>query len=175
MNAESTYVRPVRPRPTLVPPPGGDGARLAATVLALPLRVAATPLGRRVLAAATAAVLLVSLVGALYDHTDRPGAAATDALAGAQATASRQADPAAPRRGEAAPAAAKRTGGAAEAAAAWFAGRQRVALDQVRALQQRRVSDSERQVLVVAEAGASKLPSAYVTVRKGPGGWAAVS
>jgi hypothetical protein len=166
MNAESTYVRPVRPRPTLVPTPGGEGAHLAAAVLALPLRVAATPLGRRVLAAVTIAVLLVSLVGALYDHTDRPGAAAAGALAGAQATASRQAAPAASRRTAAAP---------ASAAAAWFAGRQRVALDRVRALQQRRVSASERQVLVVAEAGAAKLPSAYVTVRKGPDGWAAVS
>jgi hypothetical protein len=164
MNAESTYVRPARPRPTLVPPPGGDGARLAATVLALPLRVAATPLGRRVLAAATVAVVLVALVGALYDHTDRPGAT-TGALAGAQPAASRKPAPAAP----------KRSGGAAEAAAAWFAGKQRVARDQVRALQQRRVSATERQVLVVAEAGASSLPSAYVTVRKGPGGWAAVS
>jgi hypothetical protein len=165
MNAESTYVRPARPRPALVPPPGGDGARLAATVLALPLRVAATPLGRRVLAAATVAVVLVALVGALYDHTDRPGAASTGALAGAQPAASRKPAPAAP----------KRSGGAAEAAAAWFAGKQRVARDQVRALQQRRVSATERQVLVVAEAGASSLPSAYVTVRKGPGGWAAVS
>jgi hypothetical protein len=164
MNAESTYVRPVRPRPTLVPPPGGEGGRLAAIVLALPLRVAATPLGRRVLAAATVAVLLVSLVGALYDHTDRPGAAAAGALASAQATASRQAAPAAAKRG-----------GAAEAAAAWFAGKQRVAPDRVRALQQRQVSATERQVLVVAEAGAAKLPSAYVTVRKGPDGWAAVS
>jgi len=88
MNAESTYVRPARPRPTVVPP-GGDGARLAALVLALPMRVAATPLGRRVLAAATVAVVLVSLVGALYDHTDRPRAAGV--LAGARATASRQA------------------------------------------------------------------------------------
>jgi hypothetical protein len=171
MNAESTYVRPVRPRPTLVPPPGGEGGRLAAIVLALPLRVAATPLGRRVLAAATVAVLLVSLVGALYDHTDRPGAAAAGALASAQATASRQA---ATASRQAAPAAAKR-GGAAEAAAAWFAGKQRVAPDRVRALQQRQVSATERQVLVVAEAGAAKLPSAYVTVRKGPDGWAAVS
>jgi hypothetical protein len=174
MNAESTYVRPVRPRPTLVPPPGGEGARLAAIVLALPLRVAATPLGRRLLAAATVAVVLVTLVGALYDHTDRPGAAAAGALAGAQATASRQAAPAAARGAAGKPAAARR-GGAAEAAAAWFAGRQRVALDRVRALQQRRVSATERQVLVVAEAGAAKVPSAYVTVRKGPDGWAAVS
>jgi hypothetical protein len=172
MNAESTYVRPARPRPTLVPPPGGDGTRLAATVLALPLRMAATPLGRRLLAAATIALVLVSLVGALYDHTDRPGAAATGALVGAQATASRQA--AAPGGAAAAPAS-RRAGGAAQAAAAWFAGKQRVALDRVRALQQRQVSATERQVLVVAEAGASKVPSAYVTVRKGPDGWAAVS
>jgi hypothetical protein len=170
MNAESTYVRPARPRPTAVPG-GGEGVHLAALVLALPLRVAATPLGRRVLAAATIAVVLVSLVGALYDHTDRPSAAG--ALAGAQATASRQAS-AAPRASRS-PAPAKRAGGAAEAAAAWFAGKQRVAVDRVRALQQRRVSATERQVLVVAEAGSSKLPSAYVTVRKGPNGWAAVS
>jgi hypothetical protein len=169
MNAESTYVRPARPRPTLLPP---DGASLAATVLALPLRMAATPLGRRVLAAATLAVVLVSLVGALYDHTDRPGA---DALAGAQATASRRAAPAASGQAAGSPAAARRAGGAAEAAAAWFAGRQRVAPDRVRALQQRRVSATERQVLVVAEAGAANVPSAYVTVRKGPDGWAAVS
>jgi hypothetical protein len=109
MNAESTYVRPTRPRPTLVPPPGGDGTRLAALVLALPMRVAATPLGRRALAAA------------------------------------------------------------------WFAGKQRIAPDRVRALGQRRVSAIEREVLVVAEAGASKVPSAYVVVRKGRDGWAAVS
>src|SRR5436309_7309482 len=107
MNAESTYVRPGRPRPTAVPP-GGEGARLAATVLALPLRVAATPLGRRVLAAAVTAVLLVSLVGALYDHADTTRTAG--ALAGAQATSSRQA-PAAPRPAAAA-APAKRTGDA---------------------------------------------------------------
>ena len=55
MHAESTYVRPARPRPTLVPPAGDDGTRLAALVLALPMRVAATPLGRRVIAAATIA------------------------------------------------------------------------------------------------------------------------
>jgi hypothetical protein len=172
MNAESTYVRPARPRPTLVPP-GGDGTRLAGLVLALPMRVAATPLGRRVLAAATIAVVLVSLVGALYDHTDRPR---TGALGGAEAAASRRAAPAPTGRGTAAPAAAKVTAGAAgEAAAAWFAGQQRIARDRVRALGERQLSTTERKVLVVADAGASKLPSAYVVVRKGPDGWAAVS
>jgi hypothetical protein len=172
MHAESTYVRPARPRPTLVPP-AGDGARLAALVLALPMRVAATPLGRRVIAAATIAVVLVSLVGALYDHAD--GQRAAGALGGARAAASRQAA-APPGRGTAAPAAVKvSAGGAGDAAAAWFAGQQRIARDRVRALGERQLSATERQVLVVADAGASKLPSAYVVVRKGPNGWAAVS
>jgi hypothetical protein len=40
----------------------------------------------------------------------------------------------------------------------------------VQSLQQRKVSASEVQVLVVAEAG-SRMPSRYVTVRKGPSGW----
>jgi hypothetical protein len=174
MNAESTYVRPARPRPTLVPPPAGDGTRLAAVVLALPMRIAATPLGRRVIATATIAVVLLVVVGALYDHADRPRTAG--ALAGAQATASRKPAPATPGRGTAPPAAAKGTaGGAGEAAAAWFAGQQRIARDRVRALGQRQLSATEREVLVVAEAGASKLPTAYVVVRKGPNGWAAVS
>jgi hypothetical protein len=173
MNAESTYVRPARPRPTLVPP-SGDGTHLAALVLALPMRVAATPLGRRLIAAATIAVVLVSLVGALYDQADRPRAAG--ALASAQATASRRAAAAPAGRATAAPAAAKVTAGAAgEAAAAWFAGQQRIARDRVRALGERQLSATDRKVLVVADAGASKLPSAYVVVRKGPNGWAAVS
>jgi hypothetical protein len=173
MNAESTYVRPTRPRPTLVPPPCGDGTRLAALVLALPMRVAATPLGRRALAAASIAVVLVSLVGALYDHADRQRP--VGALAGAHATASRQGATATQGRAAVSPAVAKRGAGAGEAAAAWFAGKQRIAPDRVRALGQRRVSAIEREVLVVAEAGASKVPSAYVVVRKGRDGWAAVS
>jgi hypothetical protein len=172
MNAESTYVRPARPHPTLVPP-SGDGTHLAALVLALPMRVAATPLGRRLIAAATIAVVLVSLVGALYDQADRPRGAG--ALASAQATASRRAAAAPAGRGTAAPAAKVTAGAAGEAAAAWFAGQQRIARDRVRALGERQLSATERKVLVVADAGASKLPSAYVVVRKGPDGWAAVS
>jgi hypothetical protein len=93
------------------------------------------------------------------------------------AAASRDAAPPGRRTEAAAPAAAKRAPGAAagEAAAAWFAGKQRVAVDRVRALQERRVSANERRVLVIAEAGGGKLPSAYVTVRKGRDGWTAVS
>ena len=155
MHAESTFVRPSRPT---VVAPGGDGARLAALVLALPMRVAATPLGRRALAAAFIAVVLVTWVGMLYDHTDRTAAGRLPAV---NAAASRATAPAA-RTSKAAP------------AAAWFAGQQRIARDRVRALGERRVSATERQVLVVAEAGA-KLPSAYVTVRKGRDGWTAAS
>jgi hypothetical protein len=167
MNAESTYVRPSRPS---VVAPGGDGARLAALVLALPLRLAATPFGRRALAAVTIAVVLVSIVGVLYDHADQPRSAAV--LAGTRAPASRAA---AERRSAPSAAAARRSKAAGEAAVAWFADRQRIAVDRVRALQQQRVNATERRVLVVADAGGAKLPSAYVTVRKGPGGWAAVS
>jgi hypothetical protein len=117
------------------------------------------------------AVVLVTWVGMLYDHTDRTAAGRLPAV---NAAASRATAPA--RTSKAAPAGAKRSTGAAagEAAAAWFAQRQRIGVDRVRALQERRVSGTERQVLVVAEAGA-KLPSAYVTVRKGRDGWTAVS
>jgi hypothetical protein len=169
MNAESTFVRPSRPT---VVAPGGDGARLAALVLALPMRVAATPLGRRALAAAAIAVVLVTWVGVLYDQPD--AAPSADRLAAVHASASRGTEPAA-RRPASAPAAAERSAGAGEAAAAWFADRQGVAVERVRALQARRVSATERRVLVVAEAGAARLPSAYVTVRKGRDGWTAVS
>lgn len=169
MNAESTFVRPSRPT---VVTPGGEGARLAAMVLALPMRVAATPLGRRALAAAAIAVVLVTWVGALYEQPDRTASA--DRLAAVHASASRGTQPAATRPASS-PVAAKRSAGADEAAAAWFADRQGVAVERVRALQDRRVSATERRVLVVAEAGGAKLPSAYVTVRKGRDGWTAVS
>jgi hypothetical protein len=165
MNAQSTAFR--GPRPAVVVAPAGEGVRLAALVLALPMRLAASPLGRRLLAAVVLAALLVAAVGFLYDHADEPAVAsfraagiAEDALAGD-----------ARRRTAAAPVRAKRASAPAEVAAAWFAAHQRVALDKVRALQQRRVSASETQVLVMAEAGGARLPSQYVTVRKGAGGW----
>jgi hypothetical protein len=118
------------------------------------------------------AVLLVTWVGVLYDRPDR--ALSADRLAAVNASASRGTATAA-RRPASPPAAAERSAGAGQAAAAWFADRQGVAVEQVRALQDRRVSATERRVLVVAEAGGAKLPSAYVTVRKGRDGWTAVS
>jgi hypothetical protein len=66
---------------------------------------------------------------------------------------------------------AERAPGPDEVAAAWFAARQRVPVDQVRSLQRRRVSATETQVLVVAEDAGSRMPSQWVTVRKGAGGW----
>ena len=57
MNAESTVFR--ASRPAVVVAPGGEGARAAAWLLAWPMRLAATPMGRRLLVAATLAVVAV--------------------------------------------------------------------------------------------------------------------
>jgi len=165
MNAESTVVRASRPATVLAP--GGEGARAAAWLLAWPMRLAATPVGRRLLVATVLAVVLVASVGYLYDSADRPMVAGTFRAAGLGTQAA--ARPAG-RQTAAAPVRAKRPATAAQAAAAWWAARQDVAVDKVRALQQRRISAKEVEVLVVAEDG-SKLPSRYVTVRKGPAGW----
>jgi hypothetical protein len=166
MNAESTFVRSSRPAVGVAP--GGDGLRLAVLVLALPLRLAATTLGRRLVAALVLSAALVTAVTLLYQHADDPDRAPA---------ALRAASPAAAGRSSAADGAsrASRSGHAAtpeDAAAAWFAERQQVAIDRIRTLQQRRISASERQVLVVAEASGARMPSAYVTVRRGTGGWA---
>ena len=170
MNAESTVLR--ASRPAVVVAPGGEGARAAAWLLAWPMRLAATPMGRRLLVAATLAVVAVVSVGWLYDSADPATAAASFRPAGLASAdgARRRAPPAA--RAAAAPARAKKAAGPAEVAAAWWAARQRVAADKVRSLQQRRISGTETQVLVVAEAPGSRMPSEYVTVRKGPSGWA---
>jgi hypothetical protein len=165
MNAESTAFR--GSRPAVVVAPGGEGVRLAALVLALPTRLAANPLGRRLVGAVVLAAVLVTAVGLLYDHADEPQVAASFRVAGAA-----KAGPAdAGRQAAASPVRAKRATAPADVAAAWFAARQRVAVDKVRALQQRRVSATEIEVLVLAEAGSSRLPNQYVTVRKGAGGW----
>jgi hypothetical protein len=168
MNAESTFFR--ASRPAVVVAPGGEGARAAAWLLAWPVRLAANPFGRRLLAAAVLAVVLVATVGWLYDSADQPRAAASFRPAGLAAEGAPAAAPAA-RQAAAAPVRAKRAAGPAEVAAAWWAARQRVAVDKVTALQQRRVSAREIQVLVMAEASGSRMPSEYVTVRKGPSGW----
>jgi hypothetical protein len=165
MNAETTVVRPARPAGVLAP--DAAGARLAGWLLSLPVRLLGSQLGRRTTAAAAVSLVLMGGVGALYQHADAPSAVPVPAKAAAAA-------PAAAGRGLTTPAPAVRRGPARaeDVAVAWFAKRQNVAVGQVRALQQRRVSADERRVLVIAEAGASRLPSAYVTVRRGPSGWA---
>jgi hypothetical protein len=167
MNAESTVFR--ASRPAVVVAPGGEGARAAAWLLAWPMHLAASPLGRRLLAAVALGVVLVAIVGYLYDSPDPAGAASSFRPAGMAADA--PAAPAAGRQTAAAPARKAPASGPAEVAAAWFAARQKVAVDKVQALQQRRVSATETQVLVMAEATGSRMPSQFVTVRKGPSGW----
>ena len=168
MNAESTVFR--SSRPAVIPAPGGEGARAAAWLLAWPMRLAATPMGRRLLAAVVLGVLAVSTIGFLYDSTEQPRVPAIFRPAGlsAQAGAARAA---VGRQAAASPVRAKKAATAAEAAAAWFAARQKLPADKVRPLQQRRVSAKEVQVLVVAEGAGPEMPSEYVTVRKGASGW----
>jgi hypothetical protein len=167
MNAESTVFRSSRPV-VAVPGVGGEGARAAAWLLALPMRLAVTPLGRRLLVAATLALVAVVSVGYLYDSADQSRVAGSFRPAGmAKAAGSGSVG----GRTTASPHRAKRPAGPAEVAAAWFAARMKVRPEQVRSLQQRRLSANERQVLVVAEAGGSRMPSRYVTVRKGAAGW----
>jgi len=168
MNAESTAFRASRPAVVLAP--GGEGARAAAWLLAWPMRLAASPLGRRILAAVLLGVVMVATVGHLYDSPDPAGAASRFRAAGLAAEAP-AAPPAAGRQTASAPARTAAAPGPAEVAAAWWAARQKVAVDKVRSLQQRRISATETQVLVVAQAAGSRMPSQYVTVRKGASGW----
>jgi hypothetical protein len=170
MNAESTVFR--SSRPAVVVAPGGEGARAAAWLLAWPMRLAATPIGRRLLAAVTLAVVAVAGVGYLYDSADQPRVAAIFRPAGLAAEAAGATEAAGvTRQAAASPVRAKRGATPAEVAAAWWAARQQVAVDKVQSLQQRRVSATEVQVLVVAEGPGSRMPSEYVTVRKGSSGW----
>jgi hypothetical protein len=171
MNAESTVFR--ASRPAVVVAPGGEGARAAAWLLAWPMRLAASPLGRRLLAAVALGVVLVATVGYLYDSPDPARAAGSFRPAGlaVESPATPAAPAAAGRQRAAAPARKTPAAGPAEVAAAWWAARQKVAVDKVQSLQQRRISATETQVLVVAQGAGSQMPSGFVTVRKGPSGW----
>jgi hypothetical protein len=168
MNAESTVFRATRP--AVVVAPGGEGARAAVSLLAWPMRLAASALGRRLLAAVALGVMLVATVGYLYTSADPVRPAGTFRPAGL-AVEARAAPAASGRQAAAAPARKGPAPGPADVAAAWWAARQKVAVDRVRPLQQRRISATETQVLVVAEAAGSRMPSGFVTVRKGPSGW----
>ena len=167
MNAESTVFR--ASRPAVVVAPGGEGARAAAWLLSWPVRLAATAMGRRLLAAVVLAVVAMATVTYLYDAADPPREAVAFHAAGLAASTP-TGDATTARQTAASPVRAK-PATAAEAAAGWFAAREGVPADTVRPLQQRKVKANEVQVLVVAEAGGAKMPSRYVTVRKGPSGW----
>ena len=168
MNAESTAFR--ASRTAVVVAPGGEGARAAAWLLAWPMRLAATAMGRRLLAAMVLAVLAVGCVSYLYDSADRPREAVAFRPAGLAASTP-TGDATTARQTAASPVRAKPAATAAQAAAAWFAARKGVAVGKVQPLQQRKVKANEVQVLVMAEAAGAKMPSQYVTVRRGPAGW----
>src|SRR4029453_7288834 len=131
---------------------GDTGTRLAATVMLLPLRLLRSRVGRRLIAVAALALVLTTVVGALYDHPD------------------------APPRGRGKPPAnrpSREVGRRPEDAAAnWFARRHGVDRADVQALQQEQVGTNERRVLVMADAGDGRLPTGYVTVHRDGSGWA---
>jgi hypothetical protein len=150
---------------------GEAGLRLAVDVMLLPFGLLRTRLGRRLLAVAILALVLTTAVGALYDNADVPARAAGK-VASLQRTASHQTTARADRRAAAAPT--RELGRRPEDVAAnWFAKRQGVARDRVQALQQQKVSSTERRVLVMADAGGGRLPTGYVTVRREGSGWSA--
>ena len=118
------------------------------------------------------ALVLVVGVWWLYDSADQPRVAATFRPAGGLATggAAGTGTGAASRQMAAAPVQAKRAAAPAEVAAAWWAARQKVAVDKVQALQQRRVAPTRSRCWWSPRPGRG-LPSDYVTVRKGSSGW----
>ena len=152
MNAESTVFR--SSRPAVVVAPGGEGARAAAWLLAWPMRLAATPMGRRLLAAAALAVVVAVRSASCTTPPTRPRAAGH--LPAGRPGRRRPAEPPTPaavsrrrpprRCGPSGLASAGR--GGRRLVGGPPAGRRR----QGRSLQQRRVSATEVQVLVVAEA-----------------------
>ncbi len=169
MNAEATSVRTARRAGAAMPgpwsaPPWDAAVRVAKRLVLLPLRMLATPLGRRVAAATVLSIALLAMVSSLYDHADGPAAASTRALratpaaAVAAGTAGSPATPLAAERPE-------------DAATAWYARQKRVSVDRVRALQQQRVSATVTRVMVLAEVAPSDMPTAFVTVRRDGAGW----
>jgi hypothetical protein len=144
------------------PMSGRSGGALAVRALLSPLLwVARTEVGRRLAAAATLALVTAALVVALYDHPDVPGG-------GAEAVDPR---PAVTRTGTPADAALRSP---ELAAAAWYAHRLGIPRTQVRALQRQRIDNAETRVLVIADLGNGRLPTAVVTVHRGRTGWKAV-
>jgi hypothetical protein len=148
------------------------GVRLAAAVMFLPLRLLRSQLGRRLIAVAALALVLTTVVGALYDSPDAPPRA-LGRVAAVERTATKAAGAATGGRQATANRPSREVGRRPEDVAAnWFARRHGVGRDSVQALQQERVSADERRVLVMADAGDGRLPTGYVTVHRDGSGWA---
>ena len=136
------------------------------------MRLAGTVMGRRLLVAVALAVTAVATVGWLYDSADSPKAMAAGPAGLSSAQRPRPARPrsrrppsrATPRRSgprrPTRPGGRRLVGGPPE-------GRRRQGPGPGTA----EVSGTEVQVLVMAEAGGARMPSRYVTVRKGADGW----
>ena len=159
------------------------GVLVALLLLALPLKVMRTPLGRRLAAAAFLIALLGSTVSSLYDHAEPivPAAGAQvaslaatpTAAAHRSASASRPAAARTVKRPAASRPAQPAAGSAAQAAVAWYAAAQGLPASRVRALQQQRLSATQVRVLVIADPGDGRLPSALVTATRRGAGWVA--
>ena len=173
MNAHATAVRRARPGVAGLAPGDADtlglGTRAAAQLMLLPLRLLASQLGRRLTAVAVLMLLLGSFVSTLYDHADAPAAGSRLRAVAVPAALERTADVHRTTAGAVVRQVGQRPD---EVAAEWFARSQHVALDKVQPLQQRRVNSSTTVVLVMADAGKGRMPTAYVTVRLGKSGWA---
>ncbi len=178
MNAEATSVRAAKRLGAAVPgpwsaPPSDAAIRAAGRLVLVPFRLLATPLGRRLAAAAVLSVVLVAMVSSLYDHADGTASPSVRALRAAPASAAKPA-PAAEASAHAGRAATPLAAGAArpeDAARVWYARQRRVPTDRVTALQRQRVSSAVTRVLVMAEVTSSDIPTAFVTVRRDGSGW----
>jgi hypothetical protein len=160
---------------------GRSGAELAALALLAPARaMLGSDLGRRLVTVAALTAVVVALLTALYDHAEAPAAEVWPGGRPQPAAGipHRPATgvPARPgTRGAARPAASMDAAAASPAAAAvaWYARAQGVPAGRVRALQQQRLGATQVRVLVLADLGGGRMPSALVTARHGPTGWTA--
>ncbi|HEX6678718.1 MAG TPA: hypothetical protein VF486_27345 [Actinomycetes bacterium] len=140
---------------------GGSGARLAVWLLSLPLRLLATGLGRRLATVAVLTTLFVVVMSALYEHAERPTANALPAATSAPRPTGRAGQgPAVPR-----------PDGPGAVAVAWYARRLGVPPGRVHALGTERPGPGRLRVLVLADLG-KRQPTAWVALRRTPGGWA---
>ncbi len=181
MNAEATAVRNAERMATRVPgrwsaPPSDVAVRAAAKLMLAPLRLLATPMGRRLAATTVLSVALVGAVNSLYEHADGPAVTVQRALHAVPAAASK---PAAAAIGETADASGRPSAATApraakrpeDAAAAWYARQEGVPPSRVHALQRQRVSATVTRVLVMAEVSATDMPTTFVDVKRDGEGW----